>query len=78
MFVSVGMLPTMGMTIPFFSYGEGTVVFGFLTAGMIYRQLKDKEAEQNLLHIQSGKIMTIAFGFCLLVLIRAVVVYQSY
>ena len=57
----------------------GTVVLGFLAAGMIYRQLRDKEAEQNLLHIQSGKIMMIASGFCIIVLIRAVgVVCQSY
>ncbi len=79
MCVSIGMLPTMGMPMPFFSYGGGTVVLGFLAAGMIYRQLRDKEAEQNLLHIQSGKIMMIASGFCIIVLIRAVgVVCQSY
>ncbi|MBF0556892.1 MAG: FtsW/RodA/SpoVE family cell cycle protein [Nitrospirae bacterium] len=76
-FVSLGLLPTMGFPMPFFSFGGDTVVLGFLTAGTIYRQLRHEVAEQNLLHLRSRKIMTIALGFCLLALFRATdVVYH--
>ena len=70
MLTSVGLLFPNGIGIPFFSYTKLHLIFGWITAALIFKILRRKDAQTNLIELPYKKVLVVFMILFVIILLK--------